>query len=300
MVIINNVAVIGAGGALGKPVLDALIVSGKFNVSVLTRPASESTYPSSVRVIPVDFKSLSSLTAALAGQDALVSTVGTDGLLGQTLIVDAAIAAGVKRILPSDFGSDLTNSKTAALPVFGYKVAVRKHIEDKVKSGATITYTYIVNGPFLDWGVAHNFIINWSHGKPSLYDGGERPFSTTSLATIGNAVVGVLSKYEETRNRSVYIHDVALTQKKLLEIVQRIKPATKFEPTTVPLVDVGKSAYEELANGDYSFAVMSKFLSLAVFGEGYGSLLEKTDNELLGLAEKSDAEVGEILKAVVN
>lgn len=230
----------------------------------------------------------------------MVSTVGTDGLLGQKLIVDAAIAAGVKRILPSDFGSDLTNPKTAALPVFGYKVAVREHIEDKVRNGAMITYTYIVNGPFLDWGVAHNFIINWSDGKPSLYDGGERPFSTTSLASVGNAVVGVLSKYEETRNRSVYIHDIALTQKKLLEIMQRIKPATKFEPTTVPLVDVGKLAYEELANGDYSLAVMSKFLLLAVFGEGYGSLLEKTDNELLGLAEKSDAEVGEILKAVIN
>lgn len=172
---------------------------------MLTRSASKSTYPSSVRVIPTDFESLDALTAALVSQDTLVSTIGTDGLLGQSLIIDAAIAAGVKCILPSEFGSDLTIPETAALPVFGYKVAVCKHIEERVSNGAEITYTYIVNGPFLDWGVAHNFIINWSDGKPPLFDGGERPFSTTSLATIGTAVVAVLTKRQRTE---VYISTI--------------------------------------------------------------------------------------------
>ena len=64
----------------------------------------------------------------------------------------------------------------------------------------------------------------------------------------------------------------------------------KLEPATVSLADIRKSAYEELA----------KFLLLAVFGEGYGSKFDGADNMLLGITEKSEAEVGEILKAVVN
>lgn len=50
----------------------------------------------------------------------------------------------------------------------------------------------------------------------------------------------------------------------------------------------------------HSFAVLAKILLLAVFGEGYGSKFDGADNMLLGITEKSEAEVGEILKAVVN
>jgi len=117
---------------------------------VLSRVESNATFPSSVNVLSVDPTSPESLAAALRGQDAVVSAIGRDGLLGQSVLFDAAIAAGVERLLPSEFGCDLPNANTATLPVFGYNIATRNYIEGKVKEGADITYTYVVTGAFLD------------------------------------------------------------------------------------------------------------------------------------------------------
>jgi uncharacterized protein YbjT (DUF2867 family) len=137
-------------------------------LTVLSRSSSTAIFPALVKVIRVDYASVESLTAALHGQDAVISVAGNEGLPGQSVLVDASIAAGVKRFLPSEFGLDTGNSKTAALPVFGYKVATRKHIEEKVAAGGSITYTYVINGPFLDWGLERRFLLDWDEENPRI------------------------------------------------------------------------------------------------------------------------------------
>jgi uncharacterized protein YbjT (DUF2867 family) len=126
---------------------------------VLSRESSKATFPSSVKVLNADYSSLESLTQALKGQDAVVSAVGPEGLLAQALIFDAAVAAGVKRFIPSEYGCDTSNEKTSQLPVFGYKVATAKHLQAKVAEGAATTYTLLYSGPFLDWGLKMGFLL---------------------------------------------------------------------------------------------------------------------------------------------
>lgn len=126
---------------------------------MLSRESSKATFPSSVKVLNADYSSLESLTQALKGQDAVVSAVGPEGLLGQALIFDAANAAGVKRFIPSEYGCDTSNEKTSQLPVFGYKVATAKHLETRVAEGADTTYTLLYSGPFLDWGLKMGFLL---------------------------------------------------------------------------------------------------------------------------------------------
>jgi len=299
MVVIKNVTVVGATGAVGKPILDALIESKKFNVTVLSRESSTATFPSSVKVTQADYSSVESLTAALKGQDAVVSAVGTEGLVGQSTIIDAAIAAGVKRFLPSEFGSNLANPKTAALPVFGHKVATRNHIEEKVKNGADLTYTYVITGPFLDWGLDMGFIFDTKEGKPRIYDGGDRLISMTALPSIGLAVVGVLSKYEETKNKSVFVQNIQISQNKLLELAQKIAPEKKWEPVPVNTVDILQSSNDALGKGDFSMNVMYGYLFVGIFGEGYGSRFEKDDNAVLGVPRKTEADVEALLKKLL-
>ncbi|CZT53104.1 related to 2`-hydroxyisoflavone reductase [Rhynchosporium secalis] len=294
---IKNVAILGAGGALGTPVLKALVDSGKFSITVVSRPASTSTFASSVKVIKADYNSADSLASAFQNQDAVVSTVGTEGLLGQSIIIDAAIAAGVKRILPSEFGSDLSNPKAAALPVFGYKVATRKHLEDKIAAGADITYTYVINSGFLDWGLEYNFLLDWRSAEPKLHNGGEFEFSSTTLGSVGQAVVGVLSNPEETKNRSVYVQDIAISQKKLLDLARKVAPERKWSPIATSLDEQEKWANEKLAAGDYS--VMITYLNVVMFQDGYGARFEKVDNELLGVKGKTEADVEDIFKKLL-
>lgn len=299
MSVIKNVAVAGGSGSLGEPVLKAIVDSGKFTVTVLSREGSKATFPSSVKVINVDYTSVSSLTAALKGQDAVVSTVGTAGLLGQSLLIDAAIAAGVKRFIPSEYGSDTSNPKAAALPVFGYKIATRKHLERKVAAGADITYTYIINGPFIDWGLQVGFLLDLSTNKPTIYNSGDQKWSTTTLSSIGLATVGVLSNHEETKNKEVYIQDAQVSQNQFLAILKKLKPELLLEPVHVQTAEIEKASNEKLAKWDYSEEVLVPYFFVGIFGEVYGSLFAKDDNKLLGVPGKSEKEVEDIVAAVL-
>ncbi|KUJ17542.1 isoflavone reductase family protein-like protein CipA [Mollisia scopiformis] len=299
MVSIKNVAIVGASGSLGAPILKVILDSAKFNITVVSREGSKATFPSSVKVVKADYNSLDSLTSAFKGQDAVVSTVGTEGLLGQSVLIDAAIAAGVKRFLPSEFGSDLSNPNVAKLPVFGYKLATRKHLEEKIQAGADITYTYVINGGFLDWGLEVGFLLNTKEGKPTLYNGGDRQFSTTTLASVGQAVVGVLTHYEETKNRPVYIQSRTISQNHLLELAKKVAPEKKFEPVVASTDDMKKSSDEKLAKGEVTMPVMVGYIFVSIFDEAYGGRFVKLDNELLGVPEASDAEVEAILKKVL-
>ena len=281
--------------------LDALVSSGKFNVTVIKRQSSASTYPASVKVAEADLASVDSVTAAFKGQDAVVSTVGTEGLPGQSIFVDAAVAAGVKRFLPSDFGSDLSNPLVAALPVFGYKIAVHKQIREAAAANPGFTYTFVSNGAFLDWGLQMNFVLAWKEGKPTIYDGGDRVFSATALDSVAQAVVGVLEHLEETKNRFVYVKDIDITQNQLLEMAKKIDPAKKWqEPVYTDTAKVEASSNESLKKGEITPPVMYGYLFRAAFGPAeYGGKFAKDDNKLLGVKGKTEAEVEKLFKSII-
>jgi len=299
MVVIKNVAIVGASGALGVPVLNALVDSKKFNVTVLTRTSSKGDFPASVKVVPVDYDSVESLTAALRGQDVVVSTVGPTGLQGQSLVIDAAVAAGVKRFLPSEFGSNTDNPKSKTLPIFGYKVAIQEYIEEKAAANPDFTYTLVRNGPFLDWGINVGFLIEWQSGKPRVYDGGDQLFSTTTLHSIGLAVVGVLTHFEETKNRGVFTEDTQVSQNQLLEIAKLVAPEKQWEPIPTDLDELKKETDAKIAKGQFTPEVLYQYLFQAIFKEGYGAVFEKNDNELLGVPGKTAEDIKAIWKALL-
>lgn len=295
MASINKVALAGATGNLGPAILDQLLKAG-FEVTVLTRKGSSHTFPPSVKTAIVDYDSLDSLVEALRGQDAVVSSLASAALSKQLLLVDAAAKAGVRRFLPSEFGSNTVHEKTSQLPCFGDKVAVQKALQKHAAAG-NLTYTVVANGPFFDWGIKVGFIINVKGKTVNLYDGGNRLFSTTTLATIGKAVAGVLKKPDETKNRAVYVHDTALTLKQLLELAKKATGPDGWTEEVVSVDDLLRQGWAELKSErpDPNKFVL-KFISASIWGDGYGSYFEKNDNELLGIKELTADEV----QAIVN
>ena len=141
---IKTVAVAGAG-SLGKVVVEELVAGG-FSVTALTRSDSKDV-PSGVKTQQVDYSNPESLEKALQGQDAVVSTITTAGAEAQASLMDAAIAAGTKRFIPSEFGCDLSNPKARALPAYKNKVQIEEDLEKKTKGTGT-TYTFIFNNAF--------------------------------------------------------------------------------------------------------------------------------------------------------
>jgi len=285
---IKKVALAGASGNLGPAILEQLL-QAKFTVTVLTRKDSKSTFPAGVNVAPVDYDSLESLTAALKGQDALVSTLASAAITVQTSLIDAAVAAGVKRIIPSEFGCDTSHPKASKLAVYRGKRVVAEHLEKLAEEGK-VTYTFIYTGGFLDWGLRSGFLIG------EKYDGGDRPFSASTLATIGKMVAAVLLHPDKSKNRSVHVHDAVVTQNQLAAYAEKANPGKKWQAPPVDTAEAEQLASAELQKPEpnYRLAFYNQ-IKRAIWGEGYGGAFDHVDNEEFGVPLKSEKEIEQLV-----
>ncbi|KAI0803744.1 NAD(P)-binding protein [Xylaria sp. FL0064] len=273
-----RVAIAGSTGNLGPAILKQVVEAG-FDVTVLTRSHSRmlqnAIFSQSVKVAEVDHESLDSLTNVLRGQDVVISTIATAALDRQLLLVEAAAKTGVKRLLPSEFGSDTLHPKTSQLRCYVDKIAVQNALKKEAQTSG-MTYTLVINGPFFDWGLR-------------VGDGGDRVFSTTTLAIIGRAVVGVLRHPKETKNRAVYVQEAAVSSKQILEIGERATVLDDWKAIPSSLNDFVKKGWEELEKPQPDPAKFAmNFITASIWGEEYGGRFEHLDNELLGIKEMDE------------
>lgn len=149
--LLSKVLIIGAGGHLGPSILSAFKTDSRFTVSILTRHSSKSSFPPDTVVhrIGDDYPEIE-LLKAFEGHDAVVSTIATANARQQKSMIDAAIKAGVKRFIPSEFGSDTLNEKAMAIlpQYFAGKKQTVDHLKSKEKEG--MTWSAFVTGPFFD------------------------------------------------------------------------------------------------------------------------------------------------------
>lgn len=149
---LRKILVVGAGGKnIGHHIARALAQDASFQVSILSRASSKSTYPSNTTVIAIpDNASHSNYVQALTGQDAVVSGLGFEGKSTERALIDAAIEAGVKRFMPSEYGVDNTNPAAREMcPIFDRKGATIDYLKSKEATG--LTWTAVPTGMWLDW-----------------------------------------------------------------------------------------------------------------------------------------------------
>jgi putative NADH-flavin reductase len=238
-----------AGGNLGPAILSALINESSFNVTVLSRENSTSTFPSGANVIRANYDSPESLKKALEGQDVVISLVASSVLGEQNKFIDAAIAAGVKRFLPSEFGSDTADEKTrAVVPISNAKYDTVNYLKSKESE---LSWTSVITGPFFDWCLRIGF-NGFDFGKKTatIFDNGVGRFSTSNLHTVGLAVVKALENPELTKNQYVYVSGLETTQNEILAAVEKVTGEKWMvtQSTTKELADTGRAKVEK---GDY-------------------------------------------------
>jgi len=289
----KKVIVVGAGGNVGVPILNALIQSGKFDLTVLARPTSSYTAPSGVKLVKASFEDHQGLVDAFKGQEAAVFTFGDLPNIAKNsqLLIDAAIDAGVKRVLPSEYGGDLSNSPGKDQQIFGGKQAVNAYLREKADQGK-ITYTNIATGPFFDWGIQVGFAgFDVKEKKVTFIDDGQRKFNGTTIGSIGDAVVGVLSNPAATENKYLRVHDFFVTQREINDILG-------WEVVGNIDGDVLEAdSLAGLAKGDYSLANIYGAIKAFVWGKNSNARWgEEDDSQALGLKKKDLRE--EVLKAV--
>jgi hypothetical protein len=146
------IALVGATGDLGGRILSALARRG-VDVLALIRTTTPPARQDALRAagatpLPVDFDDMGALTRALGGAACVVSVLnGLEptmiGLQGRVL--DAAVAAGVPRFIPSDFSLDFTRTR----PGDNRNMDLRREFMARVDA-APIRATSVLNGAFAD------------------------------------------------------------------------------------------------------------------------------------------------------
>jgi hypothetical protein len=149
-------------------------------------------------------------------------------------MVDACIAAKVKRYFPSDFGNNTCEAAAKQVPLYAQKVEVQKYLDEATKQGgkgAGLSWTAIESGQFFDWGLESGWLdFNLLKREVTIYDSGDRRWSTSNIGLVGTAVAKVLLKPlddESVKNKLLLVSSFTVSQNELLRLLEDVDAKQK-------------------------------------------------------------------------
>ncbi len=179
----KTVLVAGATGNLGGRIVNALIERGA-DVKVIVRPSTE---PAKVKefeskgltVVKMDMSDREGLQHALEGVACAVSALqGLEDVIidAQVMLLNAAVAAGVPRFIPSDFSSDFTDLPEGDNRNFDLRRKFHNHLEK-----ADIAPTSIFNGAFSDILSYNTPLLDLKNNSVSYWEDADWPIDFTTM-----------------------------------------------------------------------------------------------------------------------
>ena len=154
----KSVVLLAGTGLLGSQIAHALLDKGAMELRILARPGSlndpakaeklESFRTKGATFVEGDMMLPSSLPAAVAGVEAVISAIGNDPesyIAGQTNLLEAAEQAGVKRFMPSDFTLDYHKLDYGD----NFNIDMRKRFFE-VLQRSSVPYVSVNNGSFME------------------------------------------------------------------------------------------------------------------------------------------------------
>lgn len=263
-----------------------------FNVTLLTRDAKKTshTFPG-LRVVHADYDSVDALTKVfrekVGPQDAVVVLINRNKVRAQINVMEASVSAGITHIIPSCFGIGTRNPLICSTPIWETKKKMEDWVIENAEKGR-FTFTGVQNGVFFDWALEHGVFLNTKGDKPfPVFDGGDVPFSVTTVDDIGKATAAALTHADQLRNKFVFLHNAAVTQNQLLAYAKEAAPEKQFKVLTIDTEQLEKESWEKWNAGDHSPEVMRGFMPRVTFGHRMG-VFDQTDNELLGIEQWSN------------
>ncbi|KAI0158622.1 hypothetical protein BJ166DRAFT_498682 [Pestalotiopsis sp. NC0098] len=297
---IKKVAIVGASGHSGAFMTEALLKTGRHQVTAITRIDSESKFSDGVAVKRVDYSKRATLVEALRGHDALVITLSGHTPKGtEALLVEAAGEAGVPWILPNEWSPDTANEALVKdVFVFESKVATRKAITELGKS----SFISVSTGFWYEWSlaIAPAYGFDFQNRAVTFFDEGETKICTTTWPQVGRAVAALLSLPIHTegdkkdcldnfRNQVVYVNSFRVSQKDMLESALRVTGTKKSDWTITkePAEQRYSDGLKEIKEGArIGFAKM--MYTRVFFADGCGDFeaTKGTINNVLGLPKE--------------
>ncbi|KAH7153291.1 hypothetical protein EDB81DRAFT_855713 [Dactylonectria macrodidyma] len=293
----RKITIVGGTGTVGSVTLSALLAKNIHTITAISRVDSTATFPDACIVKKGSYDE-EFLGSALKDQDVLILQLGRFGVDVQDTFFRAAVKAGVKYILPTEFGSDPEATQMVKeQPALWGKAERRKLVQDL--GGSWIA---VVNNPWFDWSMGNGLWgIDINAQKATLWSGGNTRANTTTLKRVGEAVAELLSLPEEElaayKNKCFYVSSFYVTQREMLDSVQRVTGTTDEDWVieNKEIAVVASESDEEVKKGNM-MAAIPKFYS-AHFRQGHGGdYNHKLDLEKFGFAKE---DIDTVVKGVV-
>lgn len=273
-----RVVIIGASGSLGSRVLKYLLEEPRISkITIVGRSSSKSTFPSSPRlnVVKVDsYTDESALTTAFKDHDILISVANSPTDQLDNIFLSAAIKAGVRRIMPSEYTLDVTHPRVREVAEgsqLTYKADVAEKLQKEADKGE-IEFSTIVCGGFLDWGLGNGFIgIDIPGRKATLFDEGKHISTGVTLDFLARSIVTVVKMpLESTRNKRIRVAEAPYSGREIVDILEETL-GEKFDITYTSTADLIADGREGIKAGDPS-KVVGLILGLNFEGTGVADL----------------------------
>ncbi|KAI0377877.1 hypothetical protein F5Y04DRAFT_263454 [Hypomontagnella monticulosa] len=299
---IEKVAVVGAGGQVGKFLTEHLLKTGKHVVTAITRPDSTNKLPEGVQVARVDYSGDddTALVEALKGQQALIISLSVFAAQDSiSKLVRAAAKAGVRYVLPNWWGHDGANDKLCEDTMLS---ARRDSIIAEIKSLGVSSYVFLVCSFWYEFslgGGPNRYGFDFNKRTFVQFDDGDVPINTSTWPQCGRAVANLFSLKElpedekdqsptlsQFRNSCVYVSSFRLTQRDMFESVKRVTGTTDADWTITR--DSSEQRWKDgvagLQQGDWKLYTQMLY-SQTFFPNGGGDYESKMGlhNDILGL-----------------
>ncbi|KAF2019806.1 isoflavone reductase family protein [Aaosphaeria arxii CBS 175.79] len=293
---LKNIVWVGTG-KVGLPLLEKVIATGNYNIRLLLRnPLSTySGLPQGLSSIhQVDYTDQKSLADYLRGQDAVI--VFTSFLPGNGLdtkhiaLVNAAIDAGVKYFIPSEWALDTAGIMGSTvdrhgptLPtdiVLAPKRVSHNYLLCRAAEGK-IRFAVVYPGVIFENGFKTGILgFDFAARTAMLPDNGINPFPASTLSTISKVIISLFANPSLISNRFYHVADGVLTQQEILQVIEKESGASWMR-NSYSTQTVRSNAVENIAKGVYGRKEFVESLMTPFFG-GL-QVFTKVDNEKLGI-----------------
>jgi uncharacterized protein YbjT (DUF2867 family) len=267
--------VAGATGDLGARVTRELLALGA-TVRVLTRPGSDSAerqfgQTPGVTIVTASYDDPAALRRAVAGVDVVVSAVsGVRSVIvdAQGALLDAAVAEGVPRFVPSDYSADYRSLP----PGSNRNLEMRREFAGVVDA-APIRATSVLNGAFADMLTGQAPIVLRDRHLVLFWSDADQVLDFTSkddvaAVTAAVALDAAAPRYVEVAGDRLSARDLARVMSEVTGEPFRVQ----WAGTTGTLLGMSKAMRRFSREGDEAFPAWQGMQYLVSMYSGDGQL----------------------------
>lgn len=224
----NTILIAGATGNLGGRIVRELIRRGA-TVRALVRANSDDNKVAQlkqqgVEIIEADLRNKGQVTKACEGVACVISSLqGLGDVLidTQSALLEAAIAAGVPRFIPSDFATDFTRIPDGENRNFDLRRAFMKHIDQQ-----PIAATSILNGAFADMLLYGLPLFDTRKKQVSYWENPDWPIDFTTMDD--TAAYTAAAALDSSTPRILRIASFQISPNELVAVSEDVMPE-KFD-----------------------------------------------------------------------